>query len=92
MVDLPGEGPTQVVFVQSWDGTLYAIRLRDGSEVWRFAFPDQPGVSYPNVGSADVSVVGGIQRVYVAAGQTMYSIDARTGAECSGSSAPARDV
>ena len=81
VVDLPSEGPTQVVFIQSWDSTLYAIRLRDGTEVWRFTFPDYPGVSYPNVSSADVSVVGGTQRVHVSAGQTMYSIDARTGAE-----------
>jgi outer membrane protein assembly factor BamB len=81
LVDLPGEGPTQVVFIQSWDHTLYALRLRDGTEVWRFAFPDNPGASYPNVASVDVSVVGGIQRVYVPSEQTMYSIDARTGAE-----------
>jgi polyvinyl alcohol dehydrogenase (cytochrome) len=81
VVDLPGEGPTQVVFIQSWDATLYALRLRDGTEVWRFPFRDDPGVSYPNVGSAHIEVVGGIQRVYVSAGQTMYSIDARTGAE-----------
>ena len=81
MVDLPGEGPTQVVFIQSWDGNLYAIRLRDGTEVWRFAMPQYAGVSYPNVSSADVSVAGGTQRVFVSAGQTMYSIDARTGAK-----------
>jgi polyvinyl alcohol dehydrogenase (cytochrome) len=81
IVDLPGEGPTQVVFIQSWDHTLYALRLRDGSEVWRFPFRHAPGTGYPNVGSADVSVVAGTQRVFVAAEQTMYSIDARTGAE-----------
>jgi len=81
VVDLPGEGPTQVVFIQSWDHTLYALRLYDGSEVWRFSFPDYPGGSYPNVASVDVSVVGGVQRVYVPSEQKMYSIDARTGAE-----------
>src|SRR5437867_1504672 len=80
VVDLPGEGPIQVVYIQSWDHTLYALRMRDGTEVWRFAFPDYPGGSYPNVASADVSVVGGIQRVYVSSEQTMYSIDAQTGA------------
>jgi len=80
-VDLPGEGPTQVVFFTSWDHTLYAVRLRDGSEVWRFAVPDYPGGSYPNVAAVDVSVVGGIQRVYFASEQYLYSIDARTGAE-----------
>ena len=84
VVDLPDEGPTQVVFTQSWDHTLYAVRLRDGSEVWRFpfpAYPSGPGGSYPNVASVDVSVVGGVQRVSVSSEQTMYSIDARTGAE-----------
>jgi polyvinyl alcohol dehydrogenase (cytochrome) len=84
VVDLPGEGATQVVFIQSWDHTLYAVRLRDGSEVWRFPFPayqSGPGGSYPNVSSADVSVVGGVQRVYVSSEQTMYAVDAQTGAE-----------
>ncbi|HJQ83153.1 MAG TPA: PQQ-binding-like beta-propeller repeat protein [Candidatus Binatia bacterium] len=81
VVDLPGEGPTQVVFEPSWDHTLYALRLRDGSEVWRFTTPDYPGGSYPAVASVDVSVVGGIQRVYFAAEPYLYSIDAETGAE-----------
>jgi len=81
VVDLPGEGPTQVVFIQSWDHTLYALRMLNGTEVWRLPFPDYPGGSYPNVASADVSVVGGIQRVYVSSEQTMYSIDAQTGTE-----------
>jgi outer membrane protein assembly factor BamB len=81
VIDLPNEGATQVVFIQSWDSNLYAIRLRDGTEVWHFTFADFPGVSYPDVSSADVSTVGGVPHVHVAAGQTMYSIDARTGAE-----------
>ena len=80
-VDLPGEGPTQVVFFPSWDHTLYAVRLRDGTEVWRFPVPDYPGGYYPAVASVDVSVVGGTQRVYFAAEQYLYSVDARTGAE-----------
>jgi polyvinyl alcohol dehydrogenase (cytochrome) len=80
-LDLPGEGVTQVVFVQSWDHNLYALRLRDGSEVWRFSVPDRPGVTYPNVGAVDVSVVGGAERLFFAAGQTMYSLDPYTGTE-----------
>lgn len=80
-VDLPGEGATQVVFFPSWDHTLYAVRLRDGTEVWRFPVPDYPGASYPNVSSVDVSVVGGTQRVHFASEQYLYSLDARTGAE-----------
>src|SRR5439155_27154234 len=27
VVDLPGEGPTQVVFIPSWYHTLFAVRL-----------------------------------------------------------------
>src|SRR4030095_15216552 len=39
-VDLPGAGPTQVVFIPSWDHTLYAVRLRDCTEVWRLPVAD----------------------------------------------------
>ncbi len=80
-LDLPGEGPTPVVFFSSWDHTLYAVRLRDGSEVWRFVVPDYPGGSYPAVASIDVSVVGGVPHVHFAAEPYLYAIDARTGAE-----------
>ena len=80
-VDLSGEGPTQVVFEPSWDHTLYALRLRDGTEVWRFAVPDYPGGSYPDVASAAVELVGGVQRVYFASEEYIYSLDARTGTE-----------
>jgi polyvinyl alcohol dehydrogenase (cytochrome) len=80
-IDLPGEGPTQVVFFPSWDHTLYAVRLRDGSEVWRFAVPDYPGSTYPNSASLDVSVVDGEPRVHFASEQYLYSVDARTGTE-----------
>jgi polyvinyl alcohol dehydrogenase (cytochrome) len=80
-IDLPGEGPTQVVFFPSWDHTLYAVRLRDGSEVWRFVVPDYPGGSYPDVASVDVTVLGGVPRVYFASEPYLYAVDARTGAE-----------
>src|SRR4029450_11150276 len=82
-VDLPDTGPTQVVFIPSWDHTLYAVRLYDGTEVWRFPVPDYPGGSYPNVASVEVGVVGGVQRVHFAAEQYLYSIDARTRTACS---------
>jgi polyvinyl alcohol dehydrogenase (cytochrome) len=80
-IELPGEGATQVVFFPSWDQTLYAVRLRDGSEVWRFALPDYPGATYPNAASLDVSLVDGEPRVHFASEQYLYSIDARTGME-----------
>jgi len=76
-----GEGPTQLAFVQSWDGNLYALRMSDGSLLWSFATTLQPGASYPNVGSVDVSDVGGTDYVFFGAGETMYSLDAATGVE-----------
>src|SRR5262252_9310575 len=35
-VHVPGEGRTELAFVQSWDHNLYALRTRDGSELWHF--------------------------------------------------------
>src|SRR5438874_5444450 len=29
---VPGEGRIPVAFIQSWDGNLYALRVRDGTE------------------------------------------------------------
>jgi|GEM_PF-902026 len=80
-LDLPNEGPTAVVFIPSWDRTLYAIRLRDGSEVWRKVTPDHPGQSFPNAASVDVTTLDGTPRVFFPSGQTLYALDARTGAE-----------
>jgi polyvinyl alcohol dehydrogenase (cytochrome) len=80
-VDVPGEGPTQVVYFQSWDHTVYAVRMRDGSELWSVAVEDQPGASFPNVASADVTEVNGQDVVFIAAGEIMYALDATTGAE-----------
>lgn len=80
-IDLPGEGPTRVVFIPSWDRTLYALRLRDGREVWRKATPDHPGQTFPNAASVDVTTIDGVPRVFFPSGQTLYALDARTGAE-----------
>lgn len=80
-VDLPDEGPTRVVFAPSWDRTLTAVRLVDGSEVWRVAMPVHDGPGYPNVASVAVAEIGGVQRVYFPSEQTLYALDARTGAE-----------
>lgn len=80
-VTVPGEGRVLVAYIQSWDGNVYALRVRDGSELWRFATDDRPGVSYPNTASVHFDHVGGAPRVFVGSGQTFYALDAVTGAE-----------
>jgi len=78
-VDLPGEPDTEVVYIASWDGNLYALRAADGSLAWHFAFKPHPGASYPAVGSAAVEDVDGRRLVFVPGGMTMYCLDAATG-------------
>jgi outer membrane protein assembly factor BamB len=78
---VPGEGRIPVAFIQSWDGNLYTLRARDGTKLWHFQSTPQPGASYPNVASIDVRRIGGQERVYLAAGETVYSLDALTGRE-----------
>ncbi len=80
-VELAGEGRTQIVIASSWDGWLYALRTSNGSRVWRYQYKPHPGASYPFAGSPTVAWIDGVQRVFVAAGQTMYSLDASSGAE-----------
>ena len=79
-VELPGEGPTQVVFFQSWDLDVYAVRLVDGSPVWTFETRDQPGASYPNTASITIADLDGAPTVFAGAGEWMYALDAATGA------------
>jgi outer membrane protein assembly factor BamB len=80
-LDLPEEGRTQVVYFPSWDHNLYALRLADGSKLWSFTADVQPGAPYPAAGSALVAEVGGRELVFVGIGETMYAVDAITGAE-----------
>jgi polyvinyl alcohol dehydrogenase (cytochrome) len=80
-LDVPGEGRLAVAYVQSWDGNVYAVRLRDGSELWRFATSPHPGASFPHVGAAHVETIDGTERLFIAAGETMHALDAATGAE-----------
>ena len=80
-VDLPGEGRVRVVYVVSWDGFIYAVRFTDGTEVWRAPWDPQPGASFPGAASVHVEKVNGAETVLVGAGETFYSLDARTGAE-----------
>jgi polyvinyl alcohol dehydrogenase (cytochrome) len=80
-LNLPGEGRTAVAFITSWDGNLYAVRLRDGTALWHFVLANQTGASYPEAASADVETVDGKSRVFIAGGESVYSIDAVTGRE-----------
>ena len=79
-VDLP-EGKTKIVFIASWDGNFYALRAADGSVLWTYKMKAQPGASYPQASSAAVVDVDGRRLVYVGGGETMYCLDAATGAE-----------
>jgi len=79
-IDVPNEGRIKVVFVSSWDGNMYALRESNGSQLWHFTMKPQPGASYPQASSAEVARVAGEQRVYVAGGMTVYSLQAATGA------------
>jgi outer membrane protein assembly factor BamB len=80
-VDLPGEGRTQIAIVSSWDRSVYALRVENGSRVWSYLRKPQPGTFYPFAGTPTVAWVGGQQRIYVPGGETMYCLDAATGAE-----------
>jgi len=80
-VDLPGEGPTRVVYFQSWDFSIYAVRMLDGSLVWEVETVEQPGSSFPSTASVDVTDIDGSPTVFVGAGQIMYALDAATGEE-----------
>jgi outer membrane protein assembly factor BamB len=80
-IDLPGEGRTQLVVFQDWNGLVYAVRLTDGSEAWRFQAELQPGAGYPGSASATIETVGGADRVFIGYGEMMYALDATTGAE-----------
>jgi outer membrane protein assembly factor BamB len=78
---LPGEGRLPIVFLQSWDGFLYALRLSEGTELWRFPTKLQPGAPYPQAGSVEVRWLDGQQRLFFAAGETVYALNALTGEE-----------
>jgi cysteine-rich repeat protein len=80
-VDIPGEGPTQVVYFQSWDFSIHAVRMIDGRALWRFQADEQPGASFPSSASVDISEVNGRDTVYVGTGEIMYALDAVTGEE-----------
>ncbi len=80
-VSLPGEGIQQVAYFQSWDANVYAVRVADGSELWRFASDPQPGATFPHAASAHVERVGNRDVVLIPSGETLYALDAVSGAE-----------
>ena len=80
-IDLPGEGRTPFAIFQDWNGVVYAVRIADGSQAWSFQADAQPGAGYPGAASATIETIGGADRVFIAHGQTMYALDATTGAE-----------
>jgi outer membrane protein assembly factor BamB len=79
-IDVPNEGRIKVVYISSWDGNLYALRESNGSQLWHFTMKPHPGASYPQAASAEVATIAGEQRVYVAGGMTVYSLQAASGA------------
>lgn len=78
-IETAAEGRIKVVYVTSWDGTLYALRASNGSRLWSFRMKPHPGASYPQAASAEIATVAGEQRVFVAGGMTLYSLAAATG-------------
>jgi outer membrane protein assembly factor BamB len=80
-VDLPGRGRTRAVFFSSWDGHVYALDWATGAELWRFAYEDQPGASFPGGGSVTVADVGGRRVALFGAGEKVYALDAASGDE-----------
>jgi len=80
-IDLPGEGRTPLVFFQDWNQLVYAVRLADGSEVWRHQAEVQPGAGYPGASSATIATIDGVDRVFIGSGQQMLALDAATGAK-----------
>jgi outer membrane protein assembly factor BamB len=80
-VTLPNGAAQRIVLASSWDGFIYAINFDTGDEVWRYAWVDQPGSSFPAAGSVTVADVAGQRLALVGAGQTMHALDAATGEE-----------
>lgn len=80
-VDLPGEGRTPLAIFQDWNGVVSAVRIADGSLAWSFQADEHPGAGYPGAGSATVETIDGADRVFIGHGETLYALDATTGAE-----------
>jgi len=80
-LEVPGEGVKPIAFIQSWDGNVYAVRVEDGSELWRFTTEPQPGANFPNTASAHVEAIDGRETVFIGSGHVFYALDALDGHE-----------
>lgn len=80
-VELPGEGRVPLVFFQSWDERIQAVRVETGFPVWTFEAELQPGAAYPGASSATITQVGEDDVVLIGAGEQLYALDAATGQE-----------
>jgi outer membrane protein assembly factor BamB len=78
-IELP-DGLRMIVYIQSWDGYMYALDLYTGEEIWRYLTKAQE-VTFPNTGSAHVGQVNGADAVFFASGERFYALEAATGAE-----------
>lgn len=81
-----GGTPTRLVIVGTYDGTVYALRASSGLPLWQFQADQDRQVNYGIIVSsaavADVALASGgaERRVFVGGGDTMYALDAATGA------------
>ncbi len=80
-VDVPGEGVIPVVYFLSWDRHVYAVRMSDGSLIWKTLTDEQPNAGFPTVATVDVAEVDGQDIAYIGSGEAVYALDAATGAE-----------
>jgi outer membrane protein assembly factor BamB len=79
-LDLP-QGRTPVAFFQSWDETVHAVRVANGTRLWTFATELQPGAAFPGASSATIETIAGEDVVFIGSGQILYAIDAVSGQE-----------
>jgi outer membrane protein assembly factor BamB/sugar lactone lactonase YvrE len=80
-VDVPGEGMIRVVYVLSWDRNVYAVRMLDGTLLWKVPTDEQPNATFPTVSTVDVAEIDERDVVYVGSGEIFYALDAASGAE-----------
>jgi polyvinyl alcohol dehydrogenase (cytochrome) len=75
-----------VVYVGSWEATMYALESATGDVIWKHLSPPAPGATYgPIVSSAavaDVEFTSGTRRLVIfGSGPRLYALDAKDGTE-----------